>query len=199
MPWNSLVPDLMLMLVTPPWVCPNCASKVAVWTLNSCTMSVGRHIGGRHLVGIGARRGGGAVDGDIVEQAAGAAHGEVDDVGGFERAVQADAAVEGHAGGKADQEEGVAVRQRQVRDALGIDHGSERSGSRHSAAAVSVLTVTDCSEAPISRAKLTSRRSATRTSTSLAQGLLEAAAPPPQSDTTRAKAGAPGKCPRHLW
>ena len=41
LPWKALVPDLMLMLVTPPWVWPNWASKVSVWTLNSCTMSVG--------------------------------------------------------------------------------------------------------------------------------------------------------------
>ena len=88
----------------------------------------GRHVGGGHLVGIGARSGGRAVDGDIVEQAAGAAHGEVDDVGGFEGAIQTDAAVEGDAGGKADQEEGIAVGKRQVRHAFGIHHGAQGGG-----------------------------------------------------------------------
>ena len=40
-PWNWLLPDLMLTFVTPPSVLPKLASKVAVWTLNSCTRSCG--------------------------------------------------------------------------------------------------------------------------------------------------------------
>ena len=38
---NELVPALMLRLVTPPSVLPDAASKVAVCTLNSWTMSGG--------------------------------------------------------------------------------------------------------------------------------------------------------------
>ncbi len=40
-PWSELVPALMLRFVTPPSVLPKLASNVAVWTLNSCTISGG--------------------------------------------------------------------------------------------------------------------------------------------------------------
>ena len=60
----------------------------------------GRHVRGGHLVPVGAEVVGRAVDGDVVQAAARAAHGKVDDVGRLEGAVQADAAVKGDAGGK---------------------------------------------------------------------------------------------------
>ncbi len=41
MPRSRLVPDLIIRFVTPPSVLPVAASKVAVCTLNSCTMSAG--------------------------------------------------------------------------------------------------------------------------------------------------------------
>ncbi len=42
--------------------------------------------------------------------------------------IQADAAVKGYAGGEADQQEGVAVGQRQVRHAFGVHYRAQRSG-----------------------------------------------------------------------
>src|ERR1035438_1710697 len=88
----------------------------------------GGHVGRRHLEGIGARSGGRAVDGDVVQQAAGSAHREVHDVGGFEGTIETHAAVEGAAGREADQQEGVAVGERQVRHPLGVHHGAQRGG-----------------------------------------------------------------------
>ena len=88
----------------------------------------GRHVGGGDFEGIGGGGGRRAVNRDVVQVALGAAHREVDDVGGFERTVQADAAVERHAGGQADQQERIAVGERQIRDAFGIDHGAQGGG-----------------------------------------------------------------------
>ena len=90
----------------------------------------GRHIRRCNLVGVGARRGGRTVDRDIVQQAAGSAHGEVHDVGRLERTIQPDAAVKGDAGGEANQQEWVAIRERKVRDAFGIDYGAQRGAFR---------------------------------------------------------------------
>ena len=90
----------------------------------------GRHVGRRHLVGIGARSGRRAVDRHVVQQAAGAAHREVHNVGRLERTVQPDAAVKGHARREPDQQERVAVRKRQVRHSLGIHHRAQRGGLR---------------------------------------------------------------------
>ena len=40
-PRSELVPDLVLRFVTPPSVLPKAASNVAVWTLNSWSVSAG--------------------------------------------------------------------------------------------------------------------------------------------------------------
>src|SRR5437763_9701511 len=38
-PWNALVPDLVLILITPPVYLPNSAVLLCVWTLNSWMLS----------------------------------------------------------------------------------------------------------------------------------------------------------------
>jgi hypothetical protein len=40
-PWNSLVPDFICKLITPPELCPNSASVAFCCTLSSETASIG--------------------------------------------------------------------------------------------------------------------------------------------------------------
>ena len=88
----------------------------------------GGHVGSGDFVGVGGGGSGRPVDGDVVKVAARSAHGKIDDVGGFEGTVEADAAVEGDSGGEADEKEGVAVGEREFRDTLAVDDGAEGGG-----------------------------------------------------------------------
>ena len=89
-----------------------------------------RHIGRSHFIGIGGRGSGRAINRNVVQVAAGSTHGEVDDMGRLERAIQADAAIKGNAGGESDQQERIPVRERQAGYALGVDHGAEGGALR---------------------------------------------------------------------